>query len=231
MDHTDPPRPVDGRWRHILAVRDLASRMQLGWIPVASEDAAETCQALAALFRRHGPPLLLKSDNGSAFISDPTRRLLQSWQVFALLSPPRTPQYNGACEAAGGAMKTRSEHQAILHQRSGEWTAADLAAAQEIANHLHHPWGYRAPTPAQVWQCRQPITAADRTAFHGAVEQHRAQAADQLGFAKNHPLGRQAQARLDRLAIRRACVECGLLTFTQRSISPPITAHFDANIS
>ena len=37
MDHTDPPGPIDGRWPHILAVRDLASRMQLGWLPVASE--------------------------------------------------------------------------------------------------------------------------------------------------------------------------------------------------
>ena len=25
MDHADPPRPIDGRWPHILAVRDLAS--------------------------------------------------------------------------------------------------------------------------------------------------------------------------------------------------------------
>ena len=51
MDHTDPPRPVEGRRPHILAVRDLASRMQLGWIPVTSEDAHETCQALEGLFR------------------------------------------------------------------------------------------------------------------------------------------------------------------------------------
>ena len=131
----------------------------------------------------------------------------------------------------GAPLKNRSQHQATLHHRSGEWTAADLAVAQGIANHLHRPWGYRGPTPAQVWQCRQPITAADRAAFRRAVGQHRTEAADELGYAKNQPLGRTAQARLDRLAIRRACVECGLLTFTQRSISPPITAHFDANIS
>jgi transposase InsO family protein len=88
MDHTEPPCAVDGRWRHILAVRDLASRMQLGWIPVTSEDAHEACQALEGLFRRYGPPLVLKSDNGSAFISDDTRKLLMRWDVAP--GPART---------------------------------------------------------------------------------------------------------------------------------------------
>ena len=36
MDHTEPPTPIDGRWPHVLAVRDLASHMQLAWLPVAS---------------------------------------------------------------------------------------------------------------------------------------------------------------------------------------------------
>ena len=114
MDHTEPPQVIDGRWRHILAVRNMASRMQLGWLPVESEGAQETCHALEDLFRRHGPPLVLKSDNGSAFIDDDTQRLLARWDVFPLFSPPRTPQYNGSCEAGNGAMKTRTEHQAIL---------------------------------------------------------------------------------------------------------------------
>ena len=46
MDHTEPPCAIDGRWRHILAVRDLASRMQLGWLPVASEGAARDLPCL-----------------------------------------------------------------------------------------------------------------------------------------------------------------------------------------
>ena len=179
-----------------------------------------------------GPPLVLKSDNGSGFISDHTRKLPRT---LAGLPPLLTAPYAGvqwSCRGRQGrAMKTRSEHQATLHGRSGEWTAADLAAAQGIANHLHRPWGYRG-ADARSSLAMPPADYGSRSdGLPPRRQQHRPQAADQLGFAKNHPLGRKAQARLDRLAIRRACVECGLLTFTQRSISPPITAHFDANIS
>jgi transposase InsO family protein len=231
MDHTEPPEPIDGRWLHILAVRDLASRMQLGWFPVASEDAHETCLALEDLFRRYGPPLVLKSDNGSAFISEDTRKLLEQWDVLPLFSPPRTPEYNGGCEAGNGAMKTRSQHQAILHDCPAHWTAVDLNVAQAIANELYWPWGHRGPTAGEVWRRRRPITAAERAAFRGAVARHQDRARQELGYPKDQPLGPQAQARIDRLAIRRTCVECGLLSFTRRSITTPLTAQFVAGIS
>jgi len=231
MDHTEPPQSVDARWPHVLAVRDLASQMQLAWLPVTSENAPETCSALQDLFRRHGPPLVLKSDNGSAFISGDMHKLLARWDVFPLFSPPRTPQYNGSCEAGNGAMKTRTEHQAILHGRPGQWTAADLDAAQAITNQVHRPWGHRRPTSAEVWRRRVPIHAEQRAAFGRTLRRHQAQARAELDYPKEQPLGRKAQARVDRLAISRACVECGLLTFTRRSITPPLTSHKVAKIS
>ena len=231
MDHTEPPCAIDGHWHHILAVRDLASRMQIGWLPVGAEDAQETRHALESLFHRHGPPLVLKSDNGSAFIDDDTERLLDRWGVFPLFSPPRTPQYNGSCEAGNGAMKTRTEHQAILGAEPGQWTSAGLQAAQEIANHIHRPWGHRGPTPAAVWHQHERITAQQRAAFRRAVHEHREQAGVELGYTKNEPRDRKARTRVDRLAIGRACVECGLLTFTRRSITPSLKSHFVTNIS
>jgi transposase InsO family protein len=231
MDHTEPPCTIDNRWPHILAVRDLASRMQLGWMPVASEGAQETCLALESLFRQHGPPLVLKSDNGSAFIDDDTHQLLDRWDVFPLFSPPRTPQYNGSCEAGNGAMKTRTQHQAILAAEPEQWTAAALQTAQEIANYLHRPWGHRGPTSAAVWRQREPITAPERAAFRHAVHNHREQARAELGYNPNQTLDRKDQARLDRVAIRRACVERGLLSFTRRSITPPIQSHKVSKIS
>jgi transposase InsO family protein len=231
MDHTDPPEPVDGRWPHILAVRDLASRMQLGWLPVSREDTHETCLALEGLFRRYGPPLVLKSDNGSGFIGDETQKLLEQWDVTPRLSPPRRPAYNGSCEAGNGAMKTRSEHQAILRDRPRQWTAADLQLARTIANHVHRPWGHRGPTAADVWHKRQPISAEERAAVGRTQRRHRGPARGELGYPKEQPLGPKAQAQIDRLAIRRACVECGLLTFTRRSLTPPLTANFAARIS
>ena len=231
MDHTDPPEPIDGRWPHILAVRDLASHMQLAWLPVAAADGPETCQALESLFRQHGSPLVLKSDNGSAFISEATHKLLERWGVLPLFSPPHTPSYNGGCEAGNGAMKTRTQHQAILRDRPGQWTAANLQLAQRIANHIHRPCGHRRPTAAQVWHHRTPITAAERAAFSRTVHGEQLRARRELGFSPDETLGRKAQAQVDRLAIRRACVEHGLLTFTRRSITPPVTANFASRIS
>ena len=231
MDHTEPPCAIDGHWRHILAVRVLASRMQLGWLPVAAEDAQETCHSLESLFRRHGPPLVLKSDNGSAFIDDDTEQLLDRWGVFPLFSPPRTPQYNGSCEAGNGAMKTRTEHQSILDAEPGHWTVAGLQAAQAIANHIHRPWGHSGTVPAAIWHQRERITAQQRAAFRRAIHEHREQARAELGYTKNEPWDRKARARVDRLAISRACVECGLLTFTRRSITPSLKSRFVTNIS
>jgi transposase InsO family protein len=231
MDHTEPPQPIDGHCPQILAVRDLASHYQLAWQPVEHADARQTCGILEDLFRRHGPPLVLKSDNGSAFIDADTGELLRRWQVEPLYSPPRDPQYNGSCEAAGGAMKVRSEHQALLADRPGQWTAGDLKAAQQIANRVHRPWGHRGPTAAVAWAGREPIRAEERAAFRRSVKQQREIVRNELGYPQNEPLGRAAQARVDRLAIGRACVEYGLLSFTRRSISPPIKSQIVTNIS
>jgi transposase InsO family protein len=103
MDHAEPPRPIDGLYRALISVRDLASGMQLAWLPVPDETAETTVDALRALFAEHGPPLVLKSDNGPAFKSGLVKELLADWGVVPLRSPPVTPRYNGACEAGIGA--------------------------------------------------------------------------------------------------------------------------------
>jgi len=128
-------------------------------------------------------------------------------------------------------MKTRTEHQAILSAEPGQWTAAGLQTAQEIANHIHRPWGHRGPTAATVWHQRERITVGQRAAFRRAVHEHREQARAELGYTKNETRDRKTRARVDRLAIGRACVECGLVTFTRRSIAPLIKSHFVSNIS
>src|SRR4051794_40312674 len=58
------------------------------------------------LFHEHGAALVLKSDNGAAFISEPLRRFLDGSPARLLLSPPYTPEYNGSIEAGNGALKT-----------------------------------------------------------------------------------------------------------------------------
>ena len=76
--------------------------MELDWLPVPDETAATTRDALLALFVEFGPPLVLKSDNGSAFKGD-VITLLDDWQITPLRSPPKTPRYHGSREAGIGA--------------------------------------------------------------------------------------------------------------------------------
>jgi hypothetical protein len=70
MDHSGTTQLIGGQYEQIFSVRDLASHRQLAWRGVPSTDAAEACEILEELFAHYGPPLVIKSDNGSAFIAD-----------------------------------------------------------------------------------------------------------------------------------------------------------------
>jgi hypothetical protein len=81
MDFTELSQPIDGRCSYAFTVRDLASGLQLLWQPVANETALCAIGELELLFRIHGAPLVLKSDNGSAFRARLLKALLGRWQV------------------------------------------------------------------------------------------------------------------------------------------------------
>jgi transposase InsO family protein len=86
----------------VLVVRDLATGYQVVALPVKHATADVAAMALLSLFRLQGPPLVLKTDNGSHLIGRPVTRLLHSWNVELLRSPPGTPRYNGSVEAESG---------------------------------------------------------------------------------------------------------------------------------
>jgi WD40 repeat protein len=173
IDYTEAPQPIDGLERYLLAVRDLASGQQLLWLPVARPTAQETVLALSGLFVMHGAPLVLKSDNGPAFIAEATQALLASVRVIPLLSPPYMPRYNGAIEAGIGSLKTRTERHAARAGHAGDWSSDDVAAAQAEANALARPHGADQPAPAELWEARRRLTAIDRVLFADAVARQR----------------------------------------------------------
>ena len=168
-DYARPPLPLEEGYTDLLAVRDLASGMQLLWLPVAEATAATTTAALLSLFLLYGAPLVLKLDNGSPFVALATQALLAQWQVVPLYSPPGRPQYNGAIEAGIGALKVRTHYQAVRQGRPGQWTLADAEAARQEANALGRPWGSRGPTPAERWAGRRVVTVPAREAFAASV--------------------------------------------------------------
>ncbi len=109
IDFSQAPSPIDGRFPYLLAVRDLASGQQLLWQPAVTLTARVAQDALAALFDWHGSPLVLKMDNGSAFIAEALQKLLRP-EVTPLFSPPYYPRYNGAIEAGIGSLKPEPRH-------------------------------------------------------------------------------------------------------------------------
>jgi transposase InsO family protein len=221
VDHSEAPRPIDGVYPAILAARDLASGCHLAWLPVPDMEAASTALVLATLFAEHGPPLLIKSDNGSAFRSQRVQDLLADHHVIWLPSPVRTPRYNGSCEAGIGSLKVRTLFLAARETRVGTWSSDDLETARRQANALTRPDGHLGPVPDDLWSERRPITEAERTEFRVAVLRHRDTIQGQHSSAETTTNTTTIHS-IHRQAVRRALVELGLLSITRRSITLPL---------
>ena len=218
MDFSEAPRPIDGIYPYLLAVRDLASHQQLLWLPVHDMTADTAIEALRSLLVMHGAPLVLKADNGSAFIAEATRDFLLPFGLNLLFSPPHTPEYNGSIEAGIGSLKTRTERFATRAGHPAYWTSDDVAAARSEANATARPQGETGPTPDGLWQTRRQITTEERALFQAAVLRQR----EQLGTKED--LSSKEERRMQREAIRCALVEHSILLFSRRQIPLPITS-------
>jgi hypothetical protein len=219
IDFCDARYLMDGIYPHLFPVRDLASHRQLAWLPFRTQTAEETLVALENLFREHGCPLIIKCDNGSAFIAELFRDRLAQWGVVILYSPPRCPAYNGGLERSNGTHKTYTHQQAVSAGHPYRWTSHDTEQARHLSNTLARPWGHQGPTPEEAWQARTPLTADDRQQFTACLERCRATARAALGLDDALVLSRDDQARRDRLAVRDALTELGYLTM-QRVMRP-----------
>lgn len=222
MDFAEASAPIDGIFQYLLAVRDLASGLQLLWLPLRDATASSAAEALASLLVLHGAPLIVKSDNGSAFGAPAIATLLDNFGVLGLFSPPHTPSYNGSIEAGIGALKARTEAHAARHGRPGQWTWDDVAAARLEANATARPRGIQGPTPDQLWAARSSIALDERVSFRRSVEEQRWCACCQSGVPVIGPWPVMTERAIDRVAIRRALVEHGVLTFLRRLIPPRI---------
>lgn len=224
IDYSYAPRLIDGIYPYLLAVRDLASHQQLLWLPVFDMTAPTTIEALGMLFVQHGAPLVLKTDNGSAFVADATQEYLRPLDVNLLFSPPHTPRYNGSIEAGIGSLKTRTERYATRAGHPDYWTTDDIAAAQTEANATARPQSETGPTPNEVWQTRRTITAEERVSFKETVLRHRQE------LSPTEAMSNTEDRRMQRESIRRALVEHGILLFSRRRIPLPIPRPKTANI-
>jgi transposase InsO family protein len=225
-DFSQAEAPIEGRYPYVLLVRDLSSGETLLALPCEGETAEVAAGALAELFETYGAPLVLKSDNGSAFTSEAMDALLAEHGVLALRSPPRTPRYNGACEAGVGGLKTRVRHLAAWAGRPGEWTCEDVERARCSGNAHGRPFGRGRPTPDEAWATRVRPSQAERDALREAFQRQLAE----LIAARTCEPGRSRLALEQRTALSRALIELGYLEIKSRRVSLPITPFFPADI-
>jgi hypothetical protein len=207
--------PIDGLFSYLLAVRDLASGYILAWLPLPEMTATVLVAVLRQLFARHGPPLVMKSDNGSAFRSAQTKSLLEQAGVIPLYSPPHWPVYNGAIEAGIASLKTRTDRHAAHQAGGAAWTSDDLAAAVHEANTQAR---YHERKPIDAWNDRTPIRPSERALFCLTVERQRFLERSAWRIDVHQPLHHWRQSAIDRVAVRRALVEHGYLLFLRRRI-------------
>lgn len=231
LDFTDAPNLIDAKYPYILDVRDLSSGKQLMSLPCEDETEASATAAIKALIAEHGAPLVLKADNGSAFIAAAFRAELEERGVTLLYSPPRLPEYNGSCEAGHGSIKTRAHHHAARRGHAEAWTCDDVEAARIETNATARPRGATGPTPDEAWNGRRPIEQDERDRFRAAVAIQVAEERSRRGFSMESELGKAEQASVQRAAIARALTDSGLLQFKTRRVSPAIPALISAIFS
>ena len=219
-----------GRYQalYLLNVRDLASGKVLMSLPCEAETEEVALAVLRLLFEKYGPPIVLKADNGSAFIAKRLRAFVAAYGTTMLYSPPRVPSYNGSCEAGHGSIHTRAHHHAARRGHPEAWTCDDVEAAWLETNATARPWGADGPTPDEAWNDRRPIKPRERDLFREAVARQVAGERSRRGFSPERTLGAAEQASLQRAGISRALAECGYLQFNTRPVSPAIPALISA---
>jgi transposase InsO family protein len=226
MDFTQVSHPIDERYPYAFTVRDLVSGMQLLWRAVADETAATAARELELLFMVYGAPLVLKSDNGSAFRAGLVKGLVRRWGVWSLYSPPGKPWYNGAVEASIGSLKMRTQLEAWRRGHEDVWTSADLEGARQQANGMRR---LRRGTPQEEWEGRRPPNQAERAYLDAEVRRQEAEVRQQGGIALATELDHYDQAALHRRVLESVLVQHGYLLMTRRRIPQRIFGRKVAN--
>ena len=190
--------PVEGAGRRALVVVELNSGKTLTLASVPGERAVAAEEVLAELIARHGAPLVLKADNGSAFIAQRFARFCRSHGITLLHSPVRRPRFNGCCEVSGKHAKRRALAAAAQRGAVGGLSEADLGAAVTFVGEMPR-------VPAEL-----------RAAFQDALAEQRRLVAAERGLVLGPGLGNAIHRSLGRVAAQRALIQCHILSITGR---------------
>jgi transposase InsO family protein len=198
IDGTCFDLPVGDRGRRALVVVEMHSRKTLCLQSVPGERAASVVGCLQQLIDWHGAPLVLKADNGSAFVSDRVAAFCHEHGITLMHSPVRRPSWNGTCEVSGKWAKRRAEA-AARHRGSPEHLLqADLDRAVTFVGTLPR------------------IDTALRRHFLTVVAEQLAATAVEQGLVVDDQTPDHVRRSLGRVAAQRALIVCHMLTIKGR---------------
>lgn len=198
IDGTWLDRPVPAFGRRALIVVDLHRRKTLALQSVRGERAADVRALLLRLVARHGPPLVLKADNGSAFIARCVAELCGEHGITLMHSPVRCPRWNGTCEVSGRWAKVRALAAAVA-RGAIDLCQADLDAAV----------GVHEPLPG--------VDGELRAAFLATYHEQLRRVAAERGLANVAAAPDHLARALGRVAARRALKLCHILSIEGRA--------------
>jgi transposase InsO family protein len=118
------------QWYYLAAVIELASRQVVGWSVGAAHDTSLTLSALKFALKRHTPPPILHSDQGSEYLSYAHRDICEAYEMTLSCSTKSSPWQNGFMESFFGKFKPE------LGSPSGYATPETLF--ERVAKNIHH---------------------------------------------------------------------------------------------
>ena len=95
----------NGRKLKILTVEDEFTRECLALVPETSLRSNKVVSVLERLFREHGPPRFIRSDNGPEFIARLVQRWLAGQDTQTVYVEPGKPWQNGFVESLHGRLR------------------------------------------------------------------------------------------------------------------------------
>lgn len=194
-----------GRKHELLTIQDEHARYttnrRLVNGPAREEDVADYLQEA---FVRHGAPLVLKQDSGSALNSALVKSVCDRWGVVLLNSPPHYPQFNGKKERHHRDLK--SYVRALERHRMGSSLLERIDLAIKDLNDDRPRPVLKGRTAHEVF-VEDKIALPDRIKFRNDVETRQKELESQAG-------SRVEIASARRRAVMEVLSRYGLLNWT-----------------
>ena len=140
-------------WLYLATVMDLGSRRIVGWSMSERMKADLVCEALKSAYwrRKPLPGLLVHSDRGSQYASDPYRQLISDFAMLQSMSRKANCWDNSPMESFYKSLKVERVYQVAYETRNeARLDIVNWIEGFYNGQRLHSSVGYRSPTSVEA---------------------------------------------------------------------------------